>query len=93
MTDLYLKADSQEAMDTALITAGLIDDEGQPAEGVDLDRIGTISRVTGYDEAGEAIIKIQDGYHANVRTAFDFDGDGMGDFIVVPPETPFRVWG
>ncbi len=90
--DLCLKADSQEAMDEMLLTAGLIDEEGNPTEGVDLDRIGTISRVTGYDDEGEPIIKTYPGYHANVRVAWEVDEAEFDEFLVVPPEVPFRVW-
>lgn len=93
MTDLYLKAADQEALDAALIAAGLIDDQGEPVKGVDLDRIGTISRVKGYDDDGQPIIKTYDGYHANVRTAEDFDDSILSEFLVIPPDTPFRVWG
>jgi hypothetical protein len=91
--DLYLKADSQEAMDAMLLSVGLIDDDGEPTQGIDLDRIGEISRVKGYGEDGEPIIKTYDGYHANVRTAQDFDESLLNEFLVIPLGTPFRVWG
>jgi hypothetical protein len=96
MTDLYLKADSQEALDGMMLSIGLIDEDSNPAEGVDLDRIGTISRITGFDAGGEPIVKTYDGYHANVRTAFELSGRALTiiePFAVEPPETLFRVWG
>jgi hypothetical protein len=96
MTDLYLKAEDAAAMDAALLSIGLIDGDGKPAKGVDLDRIGTISRITGRDDDGEPIVTTHVGYHANVRTAFDLDEaalEAIEPLIVETPETPYRVWG
>ena len=96
MIDLYLKADTADEMNVALEAAGLIDAEGQPAREVDIDHIGAISRVTGYDDNGDPIVQRHPGHHTNVRTGFEVKGEAfnaIASLIVEPPATPFRVWG
>lgn len=95
MTDLYLKADDEATLDMALLSAQLTDADGKPVEGVNLDKIGIIERITGYDGNGDPITKTYDGFHANVRTDFDIDEDTMQELeplSVSPPANPFRVW-
>ena len=52
MTDLYLKTLTEADMDAALLEAGVIDDEGNPAQDFYVDQIGPFSKVIGYDEEG-----------------------------------------
>ena len=97
MSDYYLKAADEAAMNAALVAAGLAyveDDALIPAPYVSLDVIGPITRVTGYDEAGEPIVQEYPEWHVNVRCAGlteeqEAELDGL---VIVPPETPFRVW-
>ena len=97
MTDLYLKAADEAAMNAALVAAGLAyveDDALIPAPYVSLDVIGPITRVIGYDEDGEPIVQEYPEWHVNVRCAGlteeqEAELDGL---VIVPPETPFRVW-
>lgn len=93
MLDLYLRADTGAALDTALTEAGIIDD-GHTVPGACLDRIGAISRVTGYVD-GEPVIETIDGYHANLRLLFDPTPEQLADLnavTITEPGVPFRVW-
>jgi len=95
--DLYLKAADEAAMNAALVAAGLayVEDEAlHPAPYVSLDVIGPITRVTGYDERGEPIVQVLPEWHVNVRCGGlteeqEAELDGL---VIVPPETPYRVW-
>ena len=97
MSDYYLKAADEAAMNAALIAAGLayVEDEAlHPAPYVFLDVIGPITRVIGYDENGEPIVQEYPEWHVNVRCGGlteeqEAELAGLG---IVPPETPFRVW-
>ena len=97
MTDYYLKAADEAEMNAALIAAGLAYEEDGtlfPAPYVFLDVIGPITRVTGYDEDGEPIVQEYPEWHVNVRCGGlteeqEAELDGL---VIVPPETPFRVW-
>lgn len=65
-----------------------------PAPFVDVDVIGPITRVIGHDEDGDPITQVLPEWHVNVRCAGlteeqEAELDGM---VIVPPETPFRVW-
>lgn len=96
MTDLYLKAADEAAMNAALVAAGLLTETGEgnyPAQGVSLDVIGPITRVIGYDEAGDPITQEYPEWHVNVRA--DLTDEQIKDLAavtIVPPEVPFRVW-
>jgi hypothetical protein len=98
MTDLYLKTLTEEDMEAALVAAEMAyqDEEYgfQPANGVSLDVIGPIVRVTGYDEDGEPITVEYPEWHVNVRcTGLTEDQEtALEAFIIVPPEIPYRVW-
>jgi hypothetical protein len=97
MTDLYLKAADEAAMNAALVAAGLAyveDDTLIPAPYVSLDVIGPITRVTGYDENGEPIVQTYPEWHVNVRCAglTEEQEAEIQAIKIVPPETPFRVW-
>lgn len=65
-----------------------------PAPYVFLDVIGPITRVTGYDEAGEPIVQEYPEWHVNVRCAglTEEQEAELAGLVIVPPETPFRVW-
>ena len=97
MSDLYLKAADEAAMNAALVAAGLAYEEDgtlHPAPYVSLDVIGPITRVIGYDEDGEPIVQVLPEWHVNVRCGGlteeqEAELDGL---VIVPPETPFRVW-
>lgn len=106
MIDLYLKAANEAAMNAALDEAGLIIEQqvsetkdGEPvfrmvhAPGVSLDVIGSITRVIGYDEAGEPIFKEYPEWHVNVRAELSKEQlEMLNNVIIAPPEVPFRVW-
>ena len=95
ITDFYLRGSDPTELDKALEAAGLIDDESRPASDlVCLDRIGTISRVTGYED-GEPVIEETEGHHANVRLLFkpsDELTEALLPVMILPPDTPYRVW-
>lgn len=83
MTDLYLKAATEAAMNAVLIDAGLAyDDDGvlTPASDVSLDVIGRIPEKTGW--------------HVNVRTpSLTEEQEAEIEALhIVPPEQPYRVW-
>lgn len=95
--DLYLKAADEAAMNTALVAAGLayVEDEAlHPAPYVSFDVIGPITRVTGYDENGDPITVEYPEWHVNVLcNALSEEALALIEpFVIVPPETPFRVW-
>lgn len=95
--DLYLRTATEADMNEALIAAGLAYEEDgtiQPASFVSLDVIGPISRVIGYDEEGEPITKEYPDWHVNVRCGgLTEDQEAELSFaMIVPPETPYRVW-
>ena len=75
-TDLYLRADSEQAANDALAAAGLHefvshgDYEGfVPAEGVTLHTVGTLYEGGTFDENGDVLEPpvAMDGWHVNVR--------------------------
>lgn len=88
--DYYLKGPTEADMNEALLAAGLIDEDGNPAPGVSIDTIGPITRVTGYDENGDPITVEYPEWHVNVRCPHEVEG--LDTFVIVPPEQPFRVW-
>lgn len=97
ITDLYLKATGKTALDNALQKAGLIDEETEAlsSELVCIDRIGEISRVTGYDAKDEPIIEVIEGYHANIRLLFEPSAEqveALYPVTILAPDEPVRVW-
>ncbi len=96
--DLYLKATTQEDMEAALIAAELAYEDEEygllPANGISLDVIGPIVRVTGYDEDGEPITVEYPQWHVNVRCGglTEEQEAALEAFVIVPPEQPYRVW-
>lgn len=92
MIDLYLMTATEAEMLTALIAAGVTDEDGFPVAGVSLDHIGPFSRVTGYDEADEPIVVDYPGYHTNLRGNFTDEQLAALAPISVQPAVPYRVW-
>jgi hypothetical protein len=88
MTDLYLKAPTQEDMDAALLEAGVIDDAN-----VSIDQIGPFSKVIGYDEAGEPIVEDYPDWHTNLRGSFTDEQLALLTPLSVVPPIPYRIWG
>lgn len=94
MHDYYLRADDEAAFDAAMGKAGLTI-EGAAIEGVWIDCIGEISRITGADRDGEPIVETIAGYHANLRIAEKFSADqveAFGGMLIDEPRNPVRVW-
>ncbi|MCU0948347.1 MAG: hypothetical protein MUF47_08870 [Porphyrobacter sp.] len=88
MIDLYLRADDEAAMNAALVAARLMDAAGQPAEGVALDIIGTITRIEGDEPV------TLPGWHVNVRLAdlSDAQAAALTGISMLVPANPFRVF-
>jgi hypothetical protein len=92
MTDLYLKAPTQEDMDAALLDAGVIDADGNPTPDFSVDQIGPFTKVIGYDEEGEPIVENYPDWHTNLRGSFDEDQLALLTPLTVEPTIPYRVW-
>jgi hypothetical protein len=88
--DYYLKASTEAVLSEALVTSGLVDEEGNPAPFVHLDVIGPITKVTGYNEDGTPIIVSYPEWHVNVRCPAPVEG--LDAFSITPPDVPYRVW-
>jgi hypothetical protein len=88
MTDLYLKAPTQEDMDAALFEAGVIDDVN-----ISIDQIGPFSKVIGYDEDGEPIVEDYPDWHTNLRGSFTDEQLALLTPLSVVPPIPYRIWG
>lgn len=98
MIDLYLKADSEPELTSALMAAGFSVDEESGAlyhPAAALDVIGTVYAPTGETMTieGEEIPVTEPvpGYHVNVRTTSETLAASLESFRIYP-ETPVRVW-
>ena len=98
MIDLYLKADSEPELTSALMAAGFSVDEESGAlyhPDAALDVIGTIYRPTGettlVDGQEVPVTAPVSGYHVNVRTTSDELATAL-DAQRTYPVTPVRVW-
>jgi len=101
MTDIYLRADTAEALYDALEAAGVVT-EGEDGYHVTdghrfaLDVIGTIYRPTGtviQTPEGEVDeMRPLPGYHANLRLMGEFDAELLADIAIDPPNNPARGW-
>ena len=98
MIDLYLKADSEPELTSALMAAGFSVDEESGAlyhPAAALDVIGTIYQSTGETVVVEGIELDEQagipGYHVNVRTTSETLAASLESFRTYP-ETPVRVW-
>ena len=90
-TDLYLRAETRDELDGALVSAGIV--EGAP--GVAFDRIGPFFRLVHYDSDGEPVWAHFDEYHANVRLSFALTPEqaaAIEPFRITTPSQPFRRW-
>lgn len=86
--DYYLKAPTEVEMNEALLAAGVIDENGDPTPGVNVDVIGPFTR---WDYSTEPPTPVEyPDWHVNLRSAFELKG--LDAFIIVPPEHPFRMW-
>ena len=82
MTDLYLKAPTQEDMDAALLEAGVIDDEGNPTPDFSVDQIGPFTR----DDVDYT------DWHTNLRGSFTEEQLALLTPLSVEPPVPYRIW-
>jgi hypothetical protein len=98
MIDLYLRANTEAEMTAALLSAGVINDEGNPVEGMSVDHIGPFMRVTGYkkakDKAGEPVFTVAEypKWHTNLRGSFSDEQLAALEPLSVQPAIPHRVW-
>lgn len=92
MTDLYLKAADEAAMNAALIDAGVIDADGNPTQDFSVDQIGPFQRVIGYDEDGGPIVEDYPDWHTNLRGSFTEEQLAALTPMSVNPPVPYRVW-
>ena len=92
MTDLYLKAPTEDDMDVALLEAGVIDDEGNPTPDFSVDQIGPFSKVIGYTSEGAPIEEYYPDWHTNLRGSFDEEQLALLTPLSVEPLVPYRVW-
>jgi hypothetical protein len=96
MTDIYLKASTEEDMNAALVAAGLahVDSEHGllPVNGVSLDVIGPITKWAGSIESPIATVYPE--WHVNMRCdgLTEEQHSAVLDYVISPPETPYRVW-
>jgi len=90
MTDLYLKAPTQENMDAALLEANVIDDEGNPTPDFSVDQIGPFTR---WDYSVEPPVEtVYPDWHTNLRGSFDEEQLALLTPLTVEPAVPYRVW-
>lgn len=83
MSDHYLRATDEDAMNAALLAAAVIDSEGNPYPGMELSVIGTIVK----DE------QALPGWHVNLRTRDELLDSQMAELpLIGPPQNPVRVW-
>lgn len=95
MIDLYLKAPTKADMDAALLAAELaygVDNILFVAPGVLIDTIGPITK---WDiSVDPPVEKHYPEWHVNVRCEglTEEQHSAVLDYIIAPPETPYRVW-
>ena len=84
MRDYYLRTDTVEEMNSALIAAGLQDDEGNLI-GCDIDHIGPIFWADGTSDPR---------WHTNLRVHGELDpvAETLLPILDPPPANPTRVW-
>jgi len=82
MTDLYLKAATEDDMNAALLEAGIIDNEGNPVNDFLVDQIGPFTR----DDVDYT------DWHTNLRGDFDEAQLALLTPLTVEPTIPYRVW-
>lgn len=82
MTDLYLFAANEADMTTALLLAGVIDDEGNPILGFSVDHIGPFVR--------DGVEYVD--WHTNLRGPFTHEQFMALEPMVVYPTIPYRMF-
>lgn len=94
MSDYYLRATDEAAMDAALLAAAVTNSEGNLYPGMELSVIGRIDKPTGQvDAEGYPIMQPLPGYHANLRTTVDLLDAQLAELPTIdPPNNPVRVW-
>ena len=96
MTDYCLKCVDQAECDAALLAAGLIDEDGLPVSSeVLIDRIGSITKVTGVDANGDPVFITYPEYYVNLRLLFEASEEVATALLplLIDPSTPqYRVW-
>lgn len=96
--DYYLKADSRQHLEDSLISAELASKETfedeeylSTKDGVNLDIIGIIHKNMGTEEEPDYVE--QPGYHVNLRLKEQLSQEQEDNLpLIIPPETPVRVW-
>lgn len=99
MKDYFLRAESREQIDQALINAGLltlIDGEPVESSSVSIDYVGTIHRDSGQytlDKDGfeVAIMEPIEGYHVNLRGKLTAEQEALLP-IIETPRHPQRIF-
>jgi len=103
MTDIYLRADTAEALYNALEAAGVVTkgEDGYhvtDAHKYALDVIGDVYKPTGEtiqtDEGQLSWVQSVGGFHANLRVidASSFDADKIAKIVIETPTNPVRAW-
>jgi hypothetical protein len=83
MSDYYLRATDEAAMNAALVASAVIDGDGNPFPGMELSVIGVIAK------DGQAI----PGWHVNLRSRVELLDSQVAELPVIdPPQNPVRVW-
>ena len=95
MTDLYLKAPDEAAMNAALVAAGLAYVEDDALIPAPYDSIDVIGPIVKWDYSVEPPVEINyPEWHVNVRS-YDLTEEQLAALepvMIIPPEQPFRVW-
>ena len=83
MSDYYLRATDEAAMNAALLAAAVINSEGNPYPGMELSVIGKIVK----DE------QELPGFHVNLRTTVDLLDSQIAELPAIDkPNNPVRMW-
>lgn len=93
---LYLRTDTREQLEDALISAGMLPAEPDEAPALavtafELDWLPhPLTRITGYDENDEPVVETLEGHHCSVRVRGDVPAS-LAD-CCVDPSQPVRVF-
>lgn len=90
--DTFLKFSDEDEFLEAADEAGLVrDGRARSRVGLELDVIGEIRKLVGYDksEKPKALFESVPGFHVNLRGELP---EAFGPFVIDAPATPFRVW-
>ena len=94
MSDYYLRATDEAAMNAALLAAAVTHREGNPYPGMELSVIGKISKPTGHVDAdGFPVYGELPGWHVNLRVRGELLESQVAELPVIPvPAAPVRMW-